>query len=187
MGTNCLGPYLFTKLLTPLIQRTAANSPPGSVRVTWAASMATLFSPTNGVEMETAGPKVHSQNGTNYAQTKAGNVLLAKAYQAEHTNDGVVSNAWNPGNLQSELTRHVPWIGQLVLKVMLYPPVYGGYTELYAGWAEGAGKQEMRGAYYGPWGRPVKLRDDLMESVAQKDFLAWCEQETRPFASYSGS
>lgn len=180
MGTNCLGPYLFTQLLTPLIQKTASSSPPGSVRVTWAASMATLFSPTNGIAMEQSGPKVHGQNGMNYAQTKAGNVLLAKAYQAEHPD--IISNSWNPGNLTSELQRHTPWIGKMVLKLMLYPTVYGGYTELFAGWAEEAGKPEMKGAYYGPWGRVVRLRSDLQESVVQKEFLEWCEKETKAFA-----
>lgn len=59
IATNCLGPYLFTKLLTPLIQKTAASSPAGSVRVTWAASLATVGSPKNGVTMEANGPKVH--------------------------------------------------------------------------------------------------------------------------------
>jgi len=183
MGTNCLGPYLFTQLLTPLLQKTASSSPPGSVRVTWAASMATRFSPSNGVAMQQSGPKIHGQNGMNYGQTKAGNVLLAKAYQAEHTNDGLISNAWNPGNLQSDLQRHTPWIGVQMLKFMLYPPVYGAYTELYAGWAEEAGRQEMKGAYYGPWGRNVKLRDDLKESKEQKRFWEWCDKETKAFAS----
>ena len=59
MCTNCLGPYLFTKLLTPLLQKTASSSPPGSVRVTWAASLATVGSPKNGVVMEANGPKIH--------------------------------------------------------------------------------------------------------------------------------
>ena len=133
--------------------------------------------------MGPSGPIVHSQNGVNYAQTKAGNVLLAKAYQAEHANDGIISNSWNPGNLYSELQRHVPWIGQMVLKLLLYPTVYGGYTELYAGWGEDSGKQERKGAYYGPWGRVVRLRADVQDSPVQKEFLAWCEKETKPFAS----
>lgn len=59
MGTNCVGPYLLTKLLTPLLVKTAASSPPGSVRVTWAGSLATVGSPKNGVIMEENGPKIH--------------------------------------------------------------------------------------------------------------------------------
>lgn len=149
--------------------------------------------------------KSTGQNGNNYAQTKGANVLLAKEYQAEHQNDGecirgqsnlarsrstnrfltppgIISNSWNPGNLSSELQRHTPWVGQLMLKILLYPAIYGAYTELYAGWAEEAGKEEMKGEYYGPWGRKVRLREDLQKSAEQKRFWEWCEKETKDFA-----
>lgn len=160
MGTNCLGPFLFTQLLTPLLEKTAASSSPGSVRVTWAASMATMFSPKNGVAWDenTGGPKAHDNPGVNYAQTKAANVLLAREYQAQHGEHGIVSNSWNPGNLESELQRHQPWIARLILKVMLYAPIYGAYTELFAGWSDEAGRDDKKGAYIGPWGRFVALR-----------------------------
>jgi hypothetical protein len=35
LGTNCLGPFLFTQLLRPTLVKNAATSPPGSVRVYW--------------------------------------------------------------------------------------------------------------------------------------------------------
>jgi NAD(P)-dependent dehydrogenase (short-subunit alcohol dehydrogenase family) len=144
--------------------------------------MTTVISPSNGVVMESNGPKVHNQPADNYGQTKAGNVLLAKEYQSQHSNDGIISNSWNPGNLKSELQRHVPSIGNLILSFLLFPALYGAYTELYAGWAEEAGKQEMKGAYYGPWGRPVRLREDLKQSTSQKTFWEWCEKQTKEFA-----
>lgn len=145
--------------------------------------MATLFSPTGGVawDEKTSGPKVHNNGGVDYAQTKAANVLLAREYQAQQTSAGIVSNAWNPGNLESELQRHQPWIAGLVLKILLYPAVYGAYTELYAGWAEEAGKDNMKGAYIGPWGRAVMLRKDVDESPHRNQFWKWCEQETRSY------
>ena len=103
MGTNCLGHFLFTQCLTPLLQKTAASSSPGSVRVTWAASMSTMFSPKQGVawDEKTVGPKVHNSPGLDYAQTKAGNVIMAKEYQAQVGKDGIVSNSWNPGTYQN--------------------------------------------------------------------------------------
>jgi retinol dehydrogenase 12 len=183
MGTNCLGPYLLTKLLTPLLEKTAASSPPGSVRVTWAASLGTYFSPKTGVVMESTGPKIHSGPQDNYTQTKAGNAMLAQQYQAAHPSDGIISNSWNPGNLKTELQRHTPAIGQWVLNTfMLFPSIYGAYTELYAGWAEESGKPEMKGAYYGPWGRVVRLRADVKNSPNEKKFWEWCEQESKDFA-----
>lgn len=183
MVTNCLGPYLFTQLLTPLIEKTASSSPPGSVRVTWAASLGTMMSPKpGGVIMESSGgAKTHGNPQIDYAQSKSGNVLLARAYQAQHQNDNIISNSWNPGNLATELTRHTPWYMVMFIKLMTYASVYGAYTELFAGWAEEAGKAEKKGAYIGPWGRFVMLRQDIDENKDAQKFVDWCEQETKAF------
>ncbi|KAK5676781.1 short-chain alcohol dehydrogenase [Elasticomyces elasticus] len=89
-GSNCLGPYLFTHYLTPLLQRTAASSPRGSVRVTWSANIFTELSPTGGVIFsEDGAPKVHGIGNDDYAQSKAANVLLSRQYQALHSADGI--------------------------------------------------------------------------------------------------
>ncbi|KFY43769.1 hypothetical protein V495_03764, partial [Pseudogymnoascus sp. VKM F-4514 (FW-929)] len=78
LGTNCLGPYLFTSLLLPLLKKTAASSPPGSVRVTWAASSGVEISPTGGVEFESDGSvRTYGDPMKDYAQSKAANVFLA--------------------------------------------------------------------------------------------------------------
>ena len=186
MGTNCLGPFLFTKHLTPLLQRTAASSPAGSVRVTWAASLATMFSPKGGVafDEQTGGPKVHGDRFTDYGQSKACNVLLAREYQARYGDQsGIVSNVWNPGNLASELQRHQKSIEAFITKALVFPPVYGGYTELFAGWSDEAGRPENRAKYIGPWGRFVMLRNDIDQNEAgAKRFWEWCEQETKQYS-----
>ena len=185
MVTNCLGPYLFTELLTPLIQKTASSSPPGSVRVTWAASLGTMMSPKPGgviMDAHTGGAKVHGNPQIDYAQTKSGNVLLARAYQARHQDANIVSNSWNPGNLASELARHSPWWMTMFIRLLTYPPVLGAYTELFAGWAEEAGREEKKGAYIGPWGRFVMLRQDVDQNRGEAEkFVAWCEEETKAF------
>lgn len=183
MGTNCLGPFLLTLLLTPILQKTAASSPAGAVRVTWAASFATMLSPKGGVTWDgkTGHPTDHSFNGNNYAQTKAANVLLAKEFQARYGKDGIITNSWNPGNLLSELQRHQSAIQAFILRLILYPAVYGAYTELFAGWSEEAGKPEKNGAYIGPWGRFVMLKPDLDTSTEVKRFWEWCEKETKAY------
>lgn len=94
MGTNCLGPFLFTQLLLPLLRKTAAASPPGSVRVTWAASLATdLLSPAHGIDLDeaTGAPKVLGLPQQNYGQSKSGNVLLGAEFARRHREDGIVS------------------------------------------------------------------------------------------------
>ncbi|KAK3671585.1 short-chain alcohol dehydrogenase [Recurvomyces mirabilis] len=185
MGTNCLGPFLLTKLLTPLLEKTASTSAPGSVRVTWAASLATAAAPKGGVQFDASGgPRVHNDRFADYAQTKASNCLLASEYQSRYGGKGrIVSNSWNPGNLMSELQRHQQGFEAWFTKLLCYPPHFGGYTELFAGWSEEAGKPEHRGKYVGPWGRFVMLRSDIeANKEGAKKFWEWCEQETKPYA-----
>ena len=183
-GTNCVGPHLFTSLLTPLLQKTAASSPAGSVRVTWAASLATAGAPKGGVawDPKTSAPKVHGSPGTDYAQTKAANALLAMAYADRYGKDGIISNAWNPGNLFSELQRHQTGVGKMLTKLLLYPTVYGGYTELFAGWSPDAATPENANKYIGPWGRLVVLREDIKNNKeGARKLWDWCEKETSQY------
>lgn len=127
------------------------------MRVTWAGSVAIeVFSPKpGGVTFDESGnPTCYSSTSTNYGVSKAANLMLAtefaKRFPVNETN--IVTNAWNPGNLQSELQRHTPRVQMMATSWMLYPTVYGAYTELYAGWSEEAGKKENSGKYIWPWG-----------------------------------
>ncbi|KAF2861585.1 NAD(P)-binding protein [Piedraia hortae CBS 480.64] len=183
MGTNCLGPWLFAHFLTPLLKQTAASSPPGSVRVTWAGSLGTMASPTGGVAFDSSGNvSVHNVKFRDYAQSKAGNVLLAQQWQALYGDaSGVVSNAWNPGNLQSELQRHSPAWQTFIAKYIVFPSKFGGYTELFAGWAPEPAKPENRNKYIGPWGRFVMLRPDIGRNGEGEKFWQWCEKQCQPF------
>lgn len=72
--------------------------------------------------------------GSDYAQTKVGNVLLAIKTQELLGDAGVVSTNFNPGNLKSELQRHS--FGAAIWSQLLYPARYGAYTELWSGWSE---------------------------------------------------
>ncbi|KAH9844962.1 putative oxidoreductase [Teratosphaeria destructans] len=184
LGTNILGPFLFTKFLTPLLERTASTSPAGAVRVTWAASLATMFSPSGGVTFDAKDDVVtHNNKFKDYGQTKAGNVLLSREFQARVGDKaGIVSNAWNPGNLLSELQRHQSTIEAFLTKRLVYPPKLGGYTELYAGFSEEAGRTENKGKYIGPWGRFVQLRPDIEQNAeGARKLWEWCDKETKPY------
>jgi retinol dehydrogenase-12 len=185
LGTNVLGPWLFTELLTPLLRKTASTSPAGSVRVTWAASLATMFSPKDGIVWSDASkttPKLHGDRVTDYAQSKASNVLLAREYSLRHGKEaGIMSNAWNPGNLASELQRHSSAFERFFIAFLTYPPNFGGYTELFAGWSEEAGKPENSGKYVVPWGRFGVLRGDVAASEEGGKLWEWCERESKPY------
>lgn len=194
LGTNCLGPYLLTKLLTPLMDTTASSAPAGSVRVTWAGSLAVdALSPSPGgvAFAGDGGPVVHGNTQKNYGQSKAGNVYLASESARRYTgSSGVVHVAWNPGNLRSELQRHLDVVSRAVSMALSYPPVYGAYTELYAGWS-GDISPALSGCYVLPWGRVGPYRRDIAGALKGKQeggtggaerFWDWCEKEMKAFA-----
>ncbi|KAK5019637.1 hypothetical protein BJ546DRAFT_1004212 [Cryomyces antarcticus] len=193
MATNCLGHFLFTSFLLPTLKSTAESSSPGSVRVTWAGSLGVdTYSPKpGGMLFDSDGsPKVLGKPSTDYGTSKVGNVFLAAETARRYGKDGIVSVAWNPGNLQSELQRHVEnGVFRILSRVFLHKPVFGAYTELFAGWSPDV-TPAQNGAYIIPWGRFGTFRNDIVPStrpVAEggngkaEKFWEWCDKETRQY------
>lgn len=191
MGTNCLGHFLLTCQLSSILERTAADSLPGSVRVAWATSLGIESSPEGGVPFDVHGnPYVHESDSLfNYTISKVGVYFLAsqfaRLFGAKSQGKGVVSLAFNPGNLHTNLERHVPsalvWILE---KLVLFPPVFGAYTALWAGWSDEI-KPEDSGRYIWPWGRFGQAREDIAAQLQPggnaEYFWDWCLRETKPY------
>jgi retinol dehydrogenase-12 len=92
LGINTIGPFLFTKLLTPILQATAKQAPLGSVRVVWtSSSIAESLSPQNGVDLDNLDYKVDKSAWHKYGVSKAGNILHSKEYAKRYRDDGIVS------------------------------------------------------------------------------------------------
>lgn len=186
-GTNCLGPHLFTKFLHPILRKTAAESPPNSVRIIWASSLGIqVLAPKNGVQLDDSGKLKSFNQNSNYGQTKVGNTLLAIKTQALLKDAGVVSVSFNPGNLATELQRHT-WGAAILNKILLYPAKLGAYTELWAGWSEDV-TVDKGITYVMPWGRdgtPL-VRSDIVEAIEKDDlvekFWKYCEEETKAYS-----
>lgn len=195
LATNCLGPFLLTKLLQPLLDETAAeearNSVSNSVRVVWTASqMIELAAPPEGIVMSelTETPKGRARNYTN---SKTGNFLLAAelARRTSHSESGLISVSTNPGAASTDLFRHTPWMAYLSWP-LLHRPRLAAYTQLYAGLSEDI-KRKENGCYVVPWGRiHRRLREDLVEATMTKEeggtekakeFWKFCEEKTQGF------
>ncbi|OAQ64726.1 short-chain dehydrogenase [Pochonia chlamydosporia 170] len=192
--TNCLGPFLFTKGLVPILKETAITSPPGSVRVIWASSLvANLLSPTGGVKLgEDDAPQISSFQPTNYGQSKAANNFYAAEFSRRYGGDGILSVAFNPGNLATELQRHLDPVNLLTAKLINHPARFGAYTELYAGWSPDI-TVEDGGMFVIPWGRKGNdiLRNDLRKAIEEsktdensvpRRFWEWSDRETSQYA-----
>ncbi|KAJ9610836.1 short-chain alcohol dehydrogenase [Cladophialophora chaetospira] len=196
--TNILGPFLFTKLLLPILKRTAENEPKGSVRVSWAGSLAVDLQSPNGGAVWTKGKDGEEtldgekDNRLAYGVSKAANYFFGTEFGKRFGDrDGVLHNSYNPGNLASELQRHVaaqyPTFAIWLLHKLLYPVIYGAYTEIYSGLAPELTLQKDQGGYIIPWGREGSVRPDLIDEAKKESGQAsrlfeWCERVTKEFA-----
>jgi retinol dehydrogenase 12 len=137
MGVNCIGTFLFTKLLTPTLAATAKEEPAGSVRVVWVSSSGTEIGGEKnvGVPMDNLDYHVPKGEMYKYGISKTGNYLQGVEYAKRHRADGIVSVPLNPGNLRSELYRDQPRVFKLATELLMHPPAMGANTELFAGFS----------------------------------------------------
>ncbi|TLS30649.1 hypothetical protein PpBr36_02758 [Pyricularia pennisetigena] len=195
LGINNVGTFLFTRLLTPILTTTAAASSPGSVRVVWvSSSMAEIASPSpGGVPLDKLDDLASNDSispRVKYGISKAGNYLHATEYARRFGDKGIVSVALNPGNLRSDLARHLNSLQKAFLNYFVqHPTVNGAYTELFAGLSPEVGL-DKNGAWIQPWGRFEQIRDDLEKAtkpeseggsgIAQK-FWEWTEKQVQQY------
>ncbi|TKA79458.1 hypothetical protein B0A55_04208 [Friedmanniomyces simplex] len=189
LGTNCLGPFLLTKLLTPPRQQTAraVSTPAGSVRVLWAGSVGIeVRSPANGgmdlssSSNDEARHPVPSTKDTmlNYRMSKVGNLFLASQFVVRTTvplplngeddaaGKGLVSLCFNPGNLRTELQREMEGVQKWASSTfLLYLTVMGSNTKLSASCGEESGRIGSHGGYVFPWCRMGDVRADIQREV----------------------
>lgn len=91
LGTNNVGHFLFTKLMYPVLAKTARTSPTASVRVVWVSSAAALRAPTPAVNFANMDYKNDESPQYKYTRSKAGNVLHACELARQAKNDGIIS------------------------------------------------------------------------------------------------
>ena len=116
VGTNCLGHFLFTQLLHPVLRQTAATAPANTVRVAWAGSVAIdVYSPNGGVEFDEQGNVKYRNQKSAYGVSKAGNLFLASEFGKRTRGEGIVSVVFNPGNLRTALQSNMSTIEQYFL------------------------------------------------------------------------
>ncbi|RPA84007.1 NAD(P)-binding protein [Ascobolus immersus RN42] len=193
LGTNCLGPYLFTRLVLPALRTASASSPPNTVRIIWASSQTVdMLAPAGGIVPSELRNPQWERGPRMYSQSKVGNWFLAARFAQEFkaANENIVSITVNPGNLKSEIWRNYPTLNYYAISWMLKPSIWGAYTDLWAGLSEEV-TVEDGGRYVLPWGKwhPCP-REDILEGMktveeggtgVMKEFGEWCDEFTREF------
>lgn len=164
LGVNNLGPYLLLKFLTPALVAAARAEEPGAVRVVWVSSASGVLPdvPRGGVPMDDIpnnrnddGRMERYQNkygvGSRYGISRAGNILQAAEFARLHEQDGVTSVAMHPGIIETDSFTPVAekstmaWVFKILF---MQPPIYGAYTQVYAGLSPEVGTV----SHQGEWG-----------------------------------
>lgn len=194
MGTNAIAPFLLTKILLPYLQVAAKSAPKNRVRVVWTASpiVEDTYCPSGGLTVShLESPPVNNFN--NYALSKCANWYLASELARRVKRDGIVSIVQNPGNLKTAVWDPAPWLVRKAMTITMHPPVYGAYTNLWAGVSDNVTVDDgVKGRYVVPWGSWHSApRQDLLDALKSKGeggtghagkVWEWCEKATAAFA-----
>ncbi|EIW79062.1 NAD(P)-binding protein [Coniophora puteana RWD-64-598 SS2] len=181
-GTNVLGHFYFTKLLLPLLASTARRTASGHVRVVTTSSSGHLF---GSLDFDTfrddngrkSKRRKQSSNAL-YCQSKFGNVVFALELTRRHGADGIVSTSLNPGNIQSDLQRHIPKLARKLANIfLLYSTPKGALTQLYAGTAPEAA--ELNGKYLVPWARLGQPKKSTQDPKLGEKLWDWLEEQVK--------
>ncbi|KAF8885697.1 hypothetical protein CPB84DRAFT_125022 [Gymnopilus junonius] len=175
-GTNVLGHFYFTNLLLPSLIAGAKSSPDGKARVVNTSSFASRLTKDLDFNAITDTP-ARRKKGTQllYVQSKFANVLFSDELARRYGEQGIVSTAVNPGNLRSDLQRHISAVENFVLKAILYPANYGALTQLWAGTSpEGA---QLNGKYLIPWAREGIPNPATDDPKLAEDLWKWLEEK----------
>ncbi|PYH79185.1 NAD(P)-binding protein [Aspergillus uvarum CBS 121591] len=197
IGRHCIATLLFTQLLLPQLRAAAAAASPGDggpTRVIWTSSgLAEAGSPPNGIDWKVIDQGTN-KSAQNYGASKAGTWFLSREFARRYKKDGIVSVCLNPGYLKTASFNGTPALVMFILnRVMLSEPIYGAYTELFAGLSPEV-TLETSGAYIIPWGRirpnTATGRQDLIKAGDSKEegglgygekLWDWCEKQWAPY------
>ncbi|KAF8810940.1 hypothetical protein BYT27DRAFT_7208949 [Phlegmacium glaucopus] len=166
-GTNVLGHSYFTKLLLPTLLAAAKISPDGKARI---VNTSLLGHSLPAVSISTLSRK--DQQGRRKELTNCipkanlGNIHVSNEFSKRYGEQGIVSTSLNPGNIKTDLQRHVSPSRYFVKAALIRPVSYGALTPLWAGTSpEGTG---LNGKYLIPWarvGQPTSIASDLKLSA----------------------
>ncbi|PVH76768.1 NAD(P)-binding protein [Cadophora sp. DSE1049] len=187
MATNCLGHFLLTKMLLPILLRTAKSSPEASVRVVYTSSgIIDIAAPPGGLSLADLVPGGFSKSlDRKYAASKAGCWMLTAELDKRTRKDGLLCVCQSPGTLNTKGWDRAPRMVKLMMKPVMHEPKMGAYTGLWAGLSPEV-KLEDGGKIGLPWGRwDTDPKKEMLASMKSKEeggtglsaeFWAWCEE-----------
>ena len=142
---NHLGHFLLTKRLMPLLEATAAQVEPGTVRILATSSEGHKVAPPfNWNDLQRVKGWV---TGSNYCLAKLCNMLFTRELARRGAPLGIVANAIHPGEAKTNFAAHAePWMAKMIMEKNEISPDVGGDTLAWLAAAEETGR--ITGGYF---------------------------------------
>jgi retinol dehydrogenase-12 len=155
-GTNHLGPYLFTRLLLPLLEQA------GEARVVNVSSEGHYRAA--GIDWDAVRKPTHTTTAfPEYCVSKLANVLFSNEL-ARRAGPGVHTYSLHPGAVASDVWREVPWGLRHVAKLFMLSNEDGAKTSLHCATSDAV--KDQTGRYYD------KQREKTASELARDEALA---------------
>jgi len=175
-GTNVVGPFFFTHLLTPALLAGAQSSPDKKARVTFTASIVQTTSINWDSLTDTPARKKVSAKDR-YGQSKFANVVLATEFARRFGDKDIIVFSLDPGGNKTELQRHMPGVVRSLLSPMLKHPVMGATTSLWG--VTGPESTELGGKFLIPWGRVGTPSPASQDTELGKKLWSYLEEQIK--------
>ncbi|EPT02095.1 NAD-binding protein [Fomitopsis schrenkii] len=177
-GVNVVGHFLLTQLLMPALEAGKDTSPDHYSRIIWLSSFGSYLSTLHWDTLKDTPQRKKVRPEALYAQSKFAALLLARECAKRFGDQGILSLSVNPGNIQTEIFRHVPKV-DLTLTTLVFrqhPIEYGALTQLWAGTMPEALKHN--GEYVVPWARIAdRARAEAYDDELCAQLWKWLEKE----------
>ncbi|KAJ5815627.1 hypothetical protein N7474_007404 [Penicillium riverlandense] len=178
-GTNHMGPALLTKLLLPVLEKTASVA--GSdVRIVNVSSEIYTMAPKGGLLLSRdKTPLMDISTVARYGQSKLANIYFTKSYAKRYPT--IKSVALHPGlvrtNIGGGLNSNpiLSFIFGLVSRVASVDVPTGALNQLWASTAQT--EMVQSGAYYIPFFKEVNRRDNMSDDTKMEELWVWTERE----------
>lgn len=180
-GTNYMGSALLTRLLLPILNKTAGkDNPRNDVRIVNVGSEIYRTSPKGGLPLSQMNtPLTEINTITRYGLSKLANLYFAKSYAKRYPY--IKSVALHPGLVQTNIGGNMTanpilsFIFNQITRVTSIDVPTGALNQL---WASTANSDEVKnGAYYIPFMKEADRADIMNDEDKAEELWQWTEQE----------
>lgn len=185
--TNHVGHFLLTRLLLPLMEKTASRHKDSDVRIVTVSSEAHHIAPPDFMDMIEDHDRLCSASPYEaYGVSKAANIVFTAEIARRYNDKGITSVSLHPGIIYTDL--YVPGSdSNFILKYALPPLAYVFFDDVKNGalnqvWcAAGGGNDELiDGAYYTPVGK-IRQSSLVNDEADGERLWNWTTKQVTPY------